>query len=148
MSNLTYSVAQSRALRLRCPHCGEGKLFRGLITMHHQCEHCGLVFERAPGFFLGSAYVNYGFTTLSLTALYMGLHYGLEISNAVLAVPLLAYCIVIPLVLFRYARAWWLAMDCLFDTPGTDLDEENWKRQQADLAERARRQRESEPSKN
>lgn len=88
--------------------------------------------------------MNYGFTTLSLTAIYMGLHYGLDISNAVLAPILLAYCLVMPLILFRYARAWWLAMDCYFDTPETDMDEANWQRQQADLADRARQQMERE----
>jgi uncharacterized protein (DUF983 family) len=140
MSELTYSLAQSRALRLRCPRCGEGKLFRGLMTMHHHCDHCGYVFERAPGYFLGSTYMNYGFTTLSLTALYMGLHYGLDISNAALAIPLLAYCALVPLIIFRYARAWWLAMDSFFDTPQADIDEENYRRQQAMLADRARQQ--------
>lgn len=138
MSQISYQTAQSRALRLRCPQCGEGRLFIGWMTMPHHCSHCNFVFERAPGFFLGSTYMNYGFTTISLTVLYMGLHYGLEVSNAVLAPVLMAYCLVVPLILFRYARAWWLAMDCFFDTPETDMDEANWQRQQVLLAERAR----------
>lgn len=146
MSNLTYAQAQSRALRLRCPQCGVGRLFRGWITMPHHCEHCGLVFERAPGFFLGSTYLNYGFTTVTLMALYMSLHFGLDISNATLAVPLLLYCVCVPLIVFRYARAWWLAMDCLLDTPEVDLDEENWKRQQALLAERSQTQLDQDAS--
>lgn len=112
--------------------------------MHHHCDHCNFIFERAPGFFLGSTYVNYGLTTVSLTALYMGLHYGLDISNAILAPALLLYCVVVPLIVFRYARAWWLAMDCFFDDPETDMDEENFRRQQADLAERARHRLERE----
>ncbi len=144
MAQITYQTAQYRALRLRCPQCGEGRLFRGLITMPHHCEHCGFVFERAPGFFLGSTYMNYGFTTLSLTALYMGLHYGLGISNAVLAPILLTYCVVVPLIVFRYARAWWLAMDCFFDTPETDMDEANYQRQQAALADRVQKDVERE----
>ncbi len=144
MAKINYQTARSRALRLRCPQCGEGPLFRGFITMHHHCDHCNFIFERAPGFFLGSTYVNYGLTTVSLTALYMGLHYGLDISNAVLAPALLVYCVVVPLIVFRYARAWWLAMDCFFDDPDTDMDEENFRRQQADLAERARHRLERE----
>ncbi|MDP1797377.1 MAG: hypothetical protein Q8K78_07845, partial [Planctomycetaceae bacterium] len=94
--------------------------------------------------FLGSTYMNYGFTTLSLTALYMGLHYGLGISNAVLAPILLTYCVVVPLIVFRYARAWWLAMDCFFDTPETDMDEANYQRQQAALADRVQKDVERE----
>ncbi len=90
--------------------------------MPRKCAHCGLVYERAPGFFLGSAYLNYGVTCLSLIVLYLGLHYGCGWTNRQLAAPLMAYCIIWPLVFFRYARAWWLAMDCFFDKPEPMLD--------------------------
>ena len=42
-----------RALRLRCPLCGEGKLFRGYWKSHAECSSCGVTFEREPGFFSG-----------------------------------------------------------------------------------------------
>lgn len=29
-------------LRNCCPRCGEGKLFRGFLTIPPKCEHCGL----------------------------------------------------------------------------------------------------------
>jgi len=122
LAGITYGQAALRALSLRCPRCGEGPLFRTWFTMHERCSSCGLVFERAPGFFLGSAYVNYAFTAITITALYMGLHFGLELSNAVLAIPLGLYCLLVPLVVFRYARAWWLAMDCYFDVTGAEED--------------------------
>jgi len=84
--------------------------------MHRSCSECGFVYERAPGYFLGSAYLNYGFMALTLTPLYMGLHFGLGWSNRALAIPLGLYCMIVPIVLFRYARAWWLAMDCVLDS--------------------------------
>ena len=31
-----------RALRLRCPHCGEGRIFRHWFSMHTHCPACGL----------------------------------------------------------------------------------------------------------
>jgi hypothetical protein len=83
--------------------------------MQDQCPQCQLRYERAPGYFLGSAYVNYGFIALTMTVMYMVFHFGMQISNQVLAGPLIAYCVIVPLVLFRYARSWWLAMDCYFD---------------------------------
>lgn len=86
--------------------------------MHHSCSECRFLYQRDPGYFLGSTYVNYGFTSLTLTALYMILHFGYGWSNQQLAVPLLIYCVIVPLVLFRYARAWWLAMDSYLDTTG------------------------------
>ncbi len=34
----------------RCPHCGEGALFRGFLTVADHCEACGYDFIRAdPG---------------------------------------------------------------------------------------------------
>jgi uncharacterized protein (DUF983 family) len=31
-----------RGLRGRCPRCGEGRLFRGYLSLRSACEHCGL----------------------------------------------------------------------------------------------------------
>lgn len=92
--------------------------------MYPTCPNCGLRYERAPGYFLGSAYVNYGIVAGSMTIMYLLLHFVAEISNQVLAGPLIAYCTLVPLILFRYARSWWLAMDCYFDPVGFDETED------------------------
>jgi uncharacterized protein (DUF983 family) len=110
-----YSTFFTRALKLRCPRCGEGPLFKNFITMHQKCPRCSLKYERAPGYFLGSTYLNYGFMAFSTMSAYFALHYGANFSNDQLSGPLLIYCIVMPLILFRYARSWWLAMDCYCD---------------------------------
>ena len=49
----------SAGLRCRCPRCGEGKLFRGFLTLAERCDHCGLDFGFAdpadgPAFFVMS----------------------------------------------------------------------------------------------
>jgi uncharacterized protein (DUF983 family) len=116
----TMGQALSRALKLRCPRCGEGKLFVGFFRMHPRCSSCGLRFERAPGYFLGSAYVNYAATALAVTLGYMLLHVGARYSNRQLALPLAGFCVLFPLFFFRYARALWLAMDCFLDPTGFD----------------------------
>jgi uncharacterized protein (DUF983 family) len=107
-----------RALRLRCPRCGGDRLFVGLFRMHARCNRCQLKYERAPGYFLGSTYINYGLTALLITVLYVGLHFGLKFSNRALALPLTAVCVVVPMFFFRYARALWLTMDLYFDPTG------------------------------
>ncbi len=111
----TLETLVGRALRLRCPRCGRGALFRGWFAMPVGCSECGLKYERAPGYFLGSTYINYALTAICLTIVYSLLHFGLRMTNRQLALPLSAFVIVIPLVLFRHARALWLAMDCHFD---------------------------------
>ncbi len=118
MPDLNYSTALSRGWSLRCPRCGQGKLFRNLLFMNPRCDACGFVYERAPGYFLGSTYLNYGFTVLSLTALYMMLHFGFDLSNRAVTPWLVAYFLTVPLLFFRYARSLWLALDCFYDAEG------------------------------
>jgi uncharacterized protein (DUF983 family) len=105
----------ARALRLRCPRCGTGKLFIGWFTMPERCSECRLKLERAPGYYLGSAYINYGLTAVLITVLYFALHFGVGWTNRQLTFPLMAVVVVFPLFSFRYARALWLALDCHFD---------------------------------
>ena len=31
----------------RCPRCGEGKMFKGFITIADKCDHCGLDYKFA-----------------------------------------------------------------------------------------------------
>jgi len=107
-----------RALRLRCPHCGGGRLFVGYFKMHTHCPGCNLKYERAPGYFLGSTYINYGLTAV----LYVALHFGIRFDNRTLSRPLAAMCVLVPLYNFRYARSLWLAIDCYFDVAGFDPD--------------------------
>ncbi len=38
-----------RGLRKRCPHCGDGPLFRKGAALHPRCSACGLKFQLNPG---------------------------------------------------------------------------------------------------
>lgn len=109
------SILIFRALRLRCPRCGETKMFKGLFRMHESCAHCGLKYEREPGYFLGSIYINYGVTAFLLTAGWIALRYGFGFEARSLLIPFAACLVVFQTLFFRYARALWLAMDCRFD---------------------------------
>jgi Protein of unknown function (DUF983) len=111
----------SRAGRLRCPRCGEGRLFSGLLNMHDGCSNCQLKYERAPGYFLGSIYVNYGFTAVAMTIGYLFLHAVMGYTNRQLAAPLVGFCVVFATFFFRYARALWLSLDCFFDPASFDM---------------------------
>jgi len=86
--------------------------------MHEKCEHCHFKFERAPGYFLGSTYINYGLTAGITTASYVLLHFVLRIPNSALLPGLVAFCAIFPFVFFRYARSLWLSFDCYFDRTG------------------------------
>ena len=52
-------------LRQRCPVCGQGRVFTGVLAMHKNCPHCGVIFEREHGYFLNSMFetmINYTLT--------------------------------------------------------------------------------------
>lgn len=111
----------SRALRLRCPRCGHGRLFAGLFQMFVECPQCRLRYERAPGYFLGSIYINYGVTAVTLTVGYLILHVAIGYTNRQLAAPLVAFCVIFAVFFFRYARSLWLALDCFFDPASFEM---------------------------
>ena len=92
--------------------------------MYESCPNCKLKYERGPGYFLGSAYINYGLTSMILTAAYVGLHFFGGYSNRTLSLPLAAFCVLFPLYFFRYAQSLWLSMDCYFDVTGFDADQD------------------------
>lgn len=104
-----------RALALVCPRCGRGRMFKGLFGMHPRCAECGLGFEREPGFYLGSIYVNYGLTSLTTTVGYIVLRFGYDISTRTLLIGFSLFCLLFPILFFRHARALWLALDCALD---------------------------------
>lgn len=110
--------AFARGLSLRCPMCAEGRLFRGWVSMHQRCESCGFVFERGPGYFLGSTYINYGVTTLTTTATYIWLRFIVGVPRTWLVSGLALFCVIFPLVFFRYARSMWLSFDSWLDRQG------------------------------
>ena len=101
----------SRAAQLRCPRCGSGPLFRGWFRMHEACPRCGFSYEREPGFYLGSIYVNYGATVILTGALYALLVMGLGFSNETALAVCLTAAVLCPILFFRHARSFLLALD-------------------------------------
>lgn len=95
--------------------CGEGRLFRGWFKMHESCGHCGISFEREPGFFLGSIYFNYGLTALVVAIAYPLLLFNKVVSENALMGIMLAFVVLFPMWFFRYARSLWLGFDQLWD---------------------------------
>ena len=100
-----------RALRLRCPLCGRGQLYRHWFAMHPTCPHCGVKFEREPGFFLGSIYINYGLTVLIVAIAYPVLLFGYSLPETPLLAASLAFTLLFPLLVFPWARSLWLGFD-------------------------------------
>jgi uncharacterized protein (DUF983 family) len=106
-----------RALRLRCPNCGKGKLFESWFRMRSQCPVCGFRFERGEeGYQVGSYMFNIVASELAFAFVFVGL--------VVLTWPsppwtLLEYggiimMIIVPFVFYPFSKALFLAFDLLF----------------------------------
>jgi uncharacterized protein (DUF983 family) len=104
-----------RGLRRVCPRCGRAPLFRGWFAMDERCAVCGRRFNRAPGYLLGSIYINYGVTALLVVVTYFSLYFGEVLDGKQLLVLLTAFSVVFPLWFFRYARSLWIAFDERWD---------------------------------
>jgi len=79
--------------------------------MHAACPRCGFSYEREPGFYLGSIYLNYGATVILTGGLYGLLVLALGFSNETTLAVCLAAAVLCPILLFRHARSFLLALD-------------------------------------
>ncbi len=104
-----------RGLRLRCPACGASPVFRGWFEMHDRCPTCGRRFNRAPGYFLGSIFFNYGVTAVLVVVAYFSLYFSELLTGTPLLAAMTGFIVLFPLWFFRYARSLWIAVDEILD---------------------------------
>lgn len=101
----------ARGLTNRCPNCGGRTLFQegALFRMNPECPRCGLKFESGEeGAFLGAVSLNYGATVVCylLPLLLLAWKGAIGATTAVIAA--LAGALLLPILLYRPARSWWL----------------------------------------
>lgn len=98
-------------IHARCPRCRAGKVFanptyslRGQKILK-ECPHCGLVYEREPGYFYAAMYVGYAFIVAELVTLAVGTYIltGSENPWLYLVIMLAIVAILAPFN-FRYSR--------------------------------------------
>ena len=62
----------------KCPRCRVGNIYENsMYSLHGQkilknCPHCGMIYEREPGYFYGAMYVSYAFIVAELVTLAVG----------------------------------------------------------------------------
>lgn len=102
----------ARGLTNRCPNCGARTLFkRGtLFQVNETCPACGFAINRGTdeGFYLGSLSLNYGVTLVGflLPVALLAYHGALGTTPAIVVA--LAGSILVPVLLYRPSRSWWL----------------------------------------
>ena len=97
-----------RGLRCDCPNCGQAKLFRSLLKIHHRCLYCGMTLERGDGYYLGPLCINYSLVVFGYVAPFLLLGVA-EIIPFNLALVLgLSGAIILPVILYRPCWSLWL----------------------------------------
>src|SRR5438045_8354934 len=99
-----------RALLLRCPVCGVGRMFRGLKSLD-TCPHCGFHFEREAGYFTNALILNYTITCLPIMLVIAPLAYFSGLSVWTLLIGGLLIALLLPILAYRHSKALWLAFD-------------------------------------
>ena len=101
-------------LFLRCPYCGKGRLFRRFFTMYDRCPVCGWRYEREEGYWTGAVALNLVVTELLIALAVVPLTIWIAVSGLsivpliVIGVPM---TVILPLLFFRHAKSFWMAID-------------------------------------
>lgn len=110
-------------MKMKCPKCNEGDFFistpydlKKAGEIHKNCSHCGLKYEKEPGFFYGSMYVSYAlqvalFVTLwtSFNLFFPAITIGWQITTILLA------SIVFAPYLYALSKIIWINFFISFD---------------------------------
>lgn len=104
----------SRALKLRCPNCGQSRLFASWLKMRARCEHCGFRFDRGEAdYFLGAYTINLIVAELIVVAaILIGMFLSWpNVPWNVLKYALVPLALLAPVLTYPYSRSFWLAID-------------------------------------
>ena len=101
-----------RSLRLRCVHCGKGRVFDGWACQP-SCPVCGVAFERMDGYWLGAMIVNTAVTLAVFLAVLVGgmLLTWPDVPWTALTVATIGVNIVVPVLFHRWSRTIWMALE-------------------------------------
>ena len=66
-----FKLIVRRAVHLRCPNCGRGRLFRGVFRMLLRCPECGLSYFPEQGYYVGAMIINYAATTAVVVTIFL-----------------------------------------------------------------------------
>ena len=113
-----------RALRLRCPNCGRGKLFSSWLRMRTHCPVCGLELERGEeGYQVGSYMFNIVAAELAFAAVFLAI---VALTWPAPPWTLLEYggivmMVIAPFVFFPFSKTLFLAFDLVFRPAAREL---------------------------
>lgn len=118
-----------RGLRLRCPHCGRGRLLHDWFHLKPKCPVCGLRTDRGEqDFFLGGMMWNIVFSEglLLVMALLVGILTWPDVPWTLMQWAGIVLMVLAPFLFYPFALGFWLAND-IWIRPITE-EEMEWHR--------------------
>ena len=111
--NIGWWRGAARALLLRCPRCGRGKVFRRFVLMNESCSNCGLVYDRGDGYWLGSMMFNMAFAMGSVAIVGIGTFVltSPDPNWDLTIVLVVATALLAPIIFFPFSRTLWMAAE-------------------------------------
>lgn len=105
-----------RAIRLRCPACGQSSLIERPFHIRHHCPSCRSLFKREEGFFVGAILANV--ITTEFVILVVCLVWLLVVGGSYQTVllGLFVLALLFPLAFFHHSWSFWLAFDYLIES--------------------------------
>ena len=104
-----------RALRLRCPVCGQSSIAHSPFRIKHHCSNCRSLFKREEGFFVGAILANVITTeAVILLVCFIWLNvFGASYEKVLAA--LFVVGLLFPVVFYHHSWSLWLAFDYLIE---------------------------------
>jgi uncharacterized protein (DUF983 family) len=118
MMPMTGWLGLLRALRLRCPRCGIGRVTRSWLTLRAACSECGLRFERdeEDDYWLGAYTLNFIVTEVVFAVILAAVLLATWPEPpwmTIVWIGVIQMCLT-PIVFYPFAKALWLAIDLVF----------------------------------
>ncbi len=121
------------ALKAKCPRCREGNMFTGKTyalkgqKMNETCPHCGLRYEREPGYFYVAMFVSYALAMAEMIAASVGFYVvtGYMDGPWPYLIATIGTVVVLSPLNFRYSRVillYWLTPGLSYQPEGERLE--------------------------
>lgn len=105
-----------RAIRLRCPACGQSSLIERPFHIKHHCPSCRSIFKREEGFFVGAILANVITTEFVILVVCLFSLLVVGASYQIVLVGLFVLAVMFPLLFFHHSWSLWLAIDYLIES--------------------------------
>jgi uncharacterized protein (DUF983 family) len=110
MAKESASLLIGRALRKRCPVCGNGAVFASHFHMNRECPACHAVFWKDPGESLGAMYLDYAVAAAAFLICWAILDWTTRLSDLTQLVILCVIAVASVLACFPYTRSAWTVL--------------------------------------